>query len=499
MKHFFKKCLYGVSISALALAGRASAAEAEMDPPMIDLSNNVSEIQQLKIDEDASLTTTIRTDWEIPMAVGEANDNGHALFCRGRYVYTYLNRYGTKANPIIRQYDAENSDLAPVEREPRLNDLDDIWVNGNLVNHIVMMDDNGRFLFVLGDRGLEGGATTKIKVVGYDFDNDKILYVKEVEPSGNYTKMLLHASSMSFARGTLTGDIEGAFEAGFVVLGTEAAITYCVPVSVSGDGNTVSVVKGNALVNYKAYVEPVYTDICDVDNDHMVVTHLSESELVAGGIGRVALFENYGGYFNHVENWSGDLPGPGLSIADDQLGYCFGMNVVRHDGHNLMVYARSYIGEVVYNVAVWDNPARFDNMRLIARVKVPGNVVTGNVYKEGIRQLAVRSESAASRESDHNSSTTFYTYAPGAALARHTITTESEKVQTGVSQVGSEGGLTLEGRVVRTSGTAPVAVYDAYGRLVAERAAAGEVSLDGLAPGFYIVRSGSETLKAVLE
>ncbi len=51
------------------------------------------------------------------------------------------------------------------------------------------------------------------------------------------------------------------------------------------------------------------------------------------------------------------------------------MNIVRYYGHNLMVYARSYIGEVVYNVAVWDNPARFDNMRLIARVKVPGNVV----------------------------------------------------------------------------------------------------------------------------
>lgn len=503
MKHFINKCLCGIfSVGMLSVGSPVSANEAEAEPPMIDTSSGITEIERLKIDVDPTLMTGIKTDWEIPMASSEANENGHALFCSGGYVYTYLNRYGggnVKANPILRRYDANEADGSVEEKEVNFTDFD-VWVGNDLLKHIVLMDDNGQFLFVFGKSSLAGDKTPGLKIAAYDFDSNEVLFVKDVNVSGAYGKMDLHASSISFSRGSLSGSVNGEFVAELVVVGAADNTTLCTPVTIkSTESQAITADNSYYIYDYpksQAVANIDKLEVVRLSDEYMLISHFSDEP--ADGIGRVALFRDPGSsFFNHHENWGTD--NSGLAVDSDQVGLCFGMNVIQHDGHRFVVYAKSYVGEVVYNVALWDDPSSFSNMKLLGRIKVPGTLEQSGIYDKGVRQLAVQAGAGTvSRENDYNVSTVFYTYAPGASLARHTITTETDLIYTGITTAESDAGISLVGRVLTTDGTNPVLVYDADGRSVAAFPAETETVLDKLAPGFYIVKCGSETLKAVL-
>lgn len=502
MKHFINKCLCAIfSVGMLSVGSPVSANEAETEPPMIETSSGITEIERLKIDVDPTLMTSIKTDWEIPMTGSEANENGHALLCYGGYVYTYLNRYGggnVKANPILRRYDANEASGKVEEKEVNFTDFD-VWVGNDLLKHIVLMDDNGQFLFVFGKSSLAGDKTPGLKIAAYDFDSNEVLFVKGVNVSGPYGIMDLHASSISFSRGSLSGSVNGEFEADFLVFGDGENTTLCAPITIKSTAYQ-AITAVNSGYEYK-YVNAIQhsdkSEVIELGAEYKLYSHFTDAPVE--GIGRVALFKHAGsGFFNHHENW--EAGNSGLAVDPEQAGLCFGMNVIQHDGHRFVVYTKSYVGEVVYNVALWDDPSSFSNMKLLGRIKVPGELETKIIYDKGVRQLAVQAVGAGtvSRENDYNVSTVFYTYAPGASLARHTITTETDLIYTGITTAESDAGISLEGRVLTTDGTNPVLVYDADGRSVAAFPAETETVLDKLAPGFYIVKCGSETLKAVL-
>ena len=506
MKHFINKCLCCIfSVGMLSVGSPVSANEAEAEPPMIETSSGITEIERLKIDVDPTLMTGIRTDWEIPMESSEANENGHALFCSGGYVYTYLNRYGdrVKANPILRRYDASNPESSPDEKELKFSGLE-VWNSNSLLNHQVLLDDEGKFLFIFGKAGKEGNGL--LKLLAYDFDSDDILYEKDVTLTGDYTDMNMQLSSISFSRGSLSGNVSGEFEAAFLVIGAiqetlTTKSTICSLVTIKATGNqALTAINSDYLYKYRVDGGVISnidkSEVVRLSDEYMLISHFSDEP--ADGIGRVALFRDPGSsFFNHHENWGTD--NSGLAVDSDQAGLCFGMNVIQHDGHRFVVYAKSYVGEVVYNVALWDDPSSFSNMKLLGRIKVPGRLEQSGIYDKGVRQLAVQAGAGTvSRENDYNVSTVFYTYAPGASLARHTITTETDLIYTGITTAESDAGISLVGRFLTTDGTNPVLVYDADGRSVAAFPAETETVLDKLAPGFYIVKCGSETLKAVL-
>ncbi|MCM1071810.1 MAG: hypothetical protein NC210_05015 [[Clostridium] fimetarium] len=503
MKHFINKCLCGIfSVGMLSVGSPVSANEAEAEPPMIETSSGITEIERLKIDVDPTLMTCIKTDWEIPMASSEANENGHALLCHGGYVYTYLNRYrgSVNANPILRRYDANNPESSPEEKEPNFSDLEALWNGYSLLNHLVLLDDDGKFLFIFGRKGVNEGLV----LVAYDFDADRILYDQVVPISGVYgERMNMQLSGISFSKGSLSGSVNGEFVAEFLLLGDDEKTnttytTLCTPVSVKSTGsNAITAENSDYAYNYKSCITDCYkSEVVKLGEEYILITHFTDAP--DEGIGRVALFKHAGsGSFNHHENW--DAGNSGLAVDPGQAGLCFGMNVIQHDGHRFVVYAKSYVGKVVYNVALWDDPSSFSNMKLLGRIKVPGELDTKIIYDKGVRQLAVQAGAGTvSRENDYNVNTVFYTYAPGASLARHTITTETDLIYTGIATAESDAGISLEGRVLTTDGKNSVLVYDADGRSVAAFPAETETHLDKLAPGFYIVKCGSETLKAVL-
>lgn len=501
---------------ALALMCAASNVAAGVDGSaavqVIDLSSGISSIERLKIDTDPTLMTSISTDWEISLdSPGDADENSHALLCHNGKLYTYTNRYGAtaKADPLIRVYDTEDASQGAVEQVIPFSKYAELWNANSLLNHTVAVDDDGLFLFVFGEQ-----RSDRVILATYAFETNSVDLLGAVAVAGGLDNM--NNSSLSFCDGTLTGRIADGFVFTFNILTTVGSNNYTLPITITSDGGTITASRqkpgtgltllydyGPATVNYLQVFRYNVADICEIDDEHMVVSHLlDESFAQTDRLGRISLFEFQDGEYVVREYWDDDALMPGISKSDNGKGDCFGIYSVKHDGHNLMVYAQSYIGAVSYNIVKWDNPTSFANMELIGRINVPGSVSA--CYEAGIRQIVVQEKNHESAKAaagvdtkDYYAKTVFYTYAPGAALARHSIVTEEDKIYTALAETSAGRGLRVCGRTVTGVGDTNVIVYDACGNVVAAYEPAKEISLD-LAPGLYIVKNGRETVKVIL-
>ena len=499
-----------VLLAAICLLTFIGANAGENNVPVIDLSNNISAIERLKINSDPTLMTSVTTEWELALdSPADANENGHALLYHDGNIYTYTNVYGVKANPVIRQYDAFSSEVAVVEREVNLQSISGIWNGNSIMNHAVAVYDNGVFLLVFGAQN-----NSDLYLVAYDFESDAATYIgKATLSTGALNISGLNNSSISFSDGIISGDVFGDCSLTINVLASVGGSVDCsIPIYITiNDGVcAASRVKPGTDVSQfymygETFCESRAAHLCEIDDTYMVVSHcLPQSFTPKSELGRISLFERKDGYYDVKEVLADEMLMPNISTDGNGEGDCLGMYVVRHDGHNVMVYASSYIGSVRYNLVLWDDPSSFANMRLIGQIMVPGNISQGSAYERGIRQMVVaepQTEPTVGVETyptkDYFKTTTFYTYAPGAALAKHRITTEEDKIYTALSEPTTTQMLRVEGGIIVSGGDAPVVVCNAGGSVVAEYAPAREINAEALGCGLYIIRCGMETVKAV--
>lgn len=99
---------------------------------------------------------------------------------------------------------------------------------------------------------------------------------------------------------------------------------------------------------------------------------------------------------------------------------------------------------------------------------------------------------------DYYASSVFYTYAPGAALAKHRIVTEKDKIYSALDRTVCSSALRQRGAIIESDGRSNILVYDSRGALIARFKAPPLVSLSGLRPGFYIVEGVGEIMKVIL-
>lgn len=500
-------------LPAVASLMPAMEVKAETQVPVIDSASDINSIERLKIDSDPTLMTSVTTEWEIELGSPDyANENGHALLYHNGKVYVYLNRYGgnKKTNPVMSAHDANNHDADAVENEIPFSSLSALWNGFSLLNHAVAVDDAGNFLFVFG----VNDSSPKVLLVRYTFETNTAEILREVSLNDSQ-KYNLHNSSLTFSDGRLAGNLDGSFSLTVNTLVTIGTSQFSLPIEITGNDGVFSArrikpgTEAAEFYNYgTVFSDNNVVDLCEIDDSYMVASHcLPVSFSPTAKLDRISLFERNGGYYALKEHWTDTSLMPSISTSGSQEGDCFGMHVVRHDGHTFLVYAKSYIGSVVYNMALWDDASSFANIRLVGQIKVPGNIGEKKGYERGLRQMVVREPGPvvandrytdALSTKDYYASSVFYTYAPGAALAKHRIVTEEDKIYTTLDHAVCSPALRQRGAIIESDGRSDILVYDSRGALTARFKAATMVSLSGLRPGFYIVECGGEIIKAIL-
>lgn len=516
-----KRVLKGILTALICLTAPIPAyAEDTQAPQVIDFAGGIEAIDKLDLNTDPTLMSSMTTDWEVALESPEdANHNGHALLYHDGKLYVYTDRYVSgKDNPLIRAYNANDGSYIEEKYIP-FSTIDELWNVTSLQNHLIVVDENGDFLFVFSDNK----KTTSLKLVSYSFESNtpSVLQTLNVADDLNYNYNFSN-SSLSFSKGILAGKISGDFSLSFNLLVDKYKQNstnsldgkYTIPILIqSVDGHTTAQrLKANAptLQAFHSY-GPTFPinrsiDLCEIDEGHLLASHDPASFEPQGEIGKYTLFDNTNpnkGLFLLKENWADENLMP--AIGD----YCLGMYVVKHDGHNVLVYAKSYVDNCLYNVVLWDDPSSFANMKLLGQIKVQGKISVSNIYKEGIRQMVVQEPKAVAPSEpssaprtyptkDYYEHTTFYTYAPGAALARHSIVTEEDKIYTALTEISAESPLRLNGKTLHGCEYSPIAIHTPSGSLVAEYPAAAAIDLSLLPSGIYIIKSGKSAIKAAL-
>lgn len=508
---FLKHILFAL----LCVFAMATAAANDTSVPTVDLSNCA---ERLKIDKDPTLMTSIKTEWEIDLCSITDNDysndpyeNGHNLFYHNGKLYTYLHRYGSKVNPVMRQFDA-NDPNSIIQKEIPLNELDELWLNNSLLKHTITVDDNGKFLFIFG----LNNENSQLALFSYDFDNNQIERLGQTSFSEEITlKFNFNNSSLDYCKGMLSGSLDGDFSfKSNVLIQHYNKDQFGIPLFIDKKDRLLSASRKNfQIYNFgKEFNQDKVVDFCEVNDTFMVVSHvLPEAFKATKDVDRISLFKNEAVEFSQInysfiENWPDNELAPAISYNNTNKGNCFGIYTIKHDNHTFLIYAKSYLNEVIYNVVLWDSASSFENMQLLAQIKVNGKISEKvSVYERGIRQMVVQEprnqvvpESRYATK-DYYVENVFYTYAPGASLAKHHIITEEDKIYTALAEVEAVGNsLKLEGKTLQTAGDETISFYNACGSKVAEYAPAKEVSLENLPTGFYLIKCGKETVKALL-
>ena len=509
-----KRVLKGMLTALICLTAPISAsAEDTQAPQVIDFAGGIETIDKLDLNTDPTLMSSMTTDWEIPLESPEdANHNGHALLYHNGKLYVYMNLYGSgKTDPIIRAYNAINGNLIEKKTIP-FSSINKLWNGNSLLSHTIAVDEEGNFLFVFGDNN----ETPSLTLVNYSFDTNIADVFKTVKVANESLKYNLNASSLSLSDAVINGNTGADFTLSVNLFVKQIDSNHqdvrSVPLTIKCENNIVTALRkkqNTTLQEYHNYVSdlPEYNigSICEIDENHILASHNPAAFKPTNNIDRFTLFcDSSSGYYTFEENWADE------NLMPANGDYCLGMYVVRHDGHNILVYAKSYVDNCLYNVVLWDDPSSFAKMRLLGQIKVQGNITSETaIYDRGIRQMVVQEPKAAapsepSPESrtyptkDYYEHTTFYTYAPGAALARHSIVTEEDKIYTAITEIKAESPLRLNGKTLLGCEYSPVAVHTSSGSLVAEYPAATAIDLSLLPSGIYIIKSGKSAIKAAL-
>lgn len=508
-QRFYKSILTAL----ICITAQISAyAEDTQAPQIIDFAGGIETIDKLDLNTDPTLMSSMTTDWEVALeSPDDANHNGHALLYHDGKLYVYMNKYvqGGKSEHVMRAYNASDGNIIEEKAIP-FSSISEIWVGNSILGHTISVDDDGNFLFVFGNNANPPSLT--LLSYSYETNTVNVLNSNLVLTNPGALNCNLSDSSLSFSKGVLSGNIFGNFTLSMNVFTTDYStpISHCiVDLSINqiidNDDNSIS---WNSLIamryDYKINFNIANViDICDIDSNHALISHFPSSFTQTNGIDKFSLLEKESGNYALKANWSDE------SLMPDNSGYCLGMHVVRHDGHSILVYAKSYVDNCLYNVVLWDDPSSFANMKILGQIKVQGKIGVSNIYDRGIRQIVVQEPKAAATSDQHSASrtyptkdyyerTTFYTYAPGAAIAKHHIVTEEDKIYTALTEISAESPLRLDGKTLYGCEGAPAAVYSPSGTLVAEYPAAAAIDLSILTSGIYIIKSGNSTIKAAL-
>lgn len=511
-----KRILKGILTALICLTAIISAsAEDTQALPVIDFAGGIETIDKLDLNTDPTLKSSMTTDWEVALeSPADANENGHALLYHDGKLYVYMNKYvqGGKSEHVMRAYNASDGNIIEEKVMP-FSSISDIWVGNTILNHTIAVDDEGRFLFVFGNQN----DTPSLTLVTYSFETNSVELSRSLTVSdSNSFKYNLNNSNLSFSKGDFAGRIDGDFSFRInlyisQIVSGKLTNQRTVPILIQSEDGYVTAKRykpdaGNLMEYYNygtSFTCDKVVDICEIDDNRILVSHFPSSFTPTNGIGKYSLFEDNGGNYGLVENWSDE------NLMPANGDYCLGMYVVKHDGHNILVYAKSYVDNCLYNVVLWDDPSSFANMKLLGQIKVQGKISVSNIYKEGIRQMVVQEPKAVAPAEpssaprtyptkDYYEHTTFYTYAPGAALARHSIVTEEDKIYTALTEIKAESPLRLNGKTLLGCENSPVAVHTPSGSLVAEYPAATAIDLSLLPSGIYIIKSGKSAIKAAL-
>ncbi len=508
-----KRVLKGILTALICLTAPISAsAEDTQAPQVIDFAGGIETIDKLDLNTDPTLMSSMTTDWEVALdSPADANENGHALLYHDGKLYVYMNKYvqGGKSEHIMCSYNA--FDGSPLEKKViPLASISKIWVGNSILGHTITVDDDGNFLFVFGNNSNSPSLT----LLSYSYETNTVNVINGNLALSNPGALNcnLSDSSLSFSKGSLSGNIFGDFTLSMNLFTTDynTPISHCIAdISLSQTiNNTDNSLSYTALISKRYDYKDNFNianviDICDIDDNHMFISHFPSSFTKTNGIDKFSLLEKGSGDYSLKDNWADE------NLMPANGDYCLGMYVVRHDGHNILVYAKSYVDNCLYNVVLWDDPSSFANMKLLGQIKVQGKISVSNIYKEGIRQMVVQEPKAVAPSEpssaprtyptkDYYEHTTFYTYAPGAALARHSIVTEEDKIYTSITEIKAESPLRLNGKTLLGCEYSPVAVHTSSGSLVAEYPAATAIDLSLLPSGIYIIKSGKSAIKAAL-
>lgn len=509
-----KRVLKGILTALICLTAIISAsAEDTQAPQVIDFAGGIETIDKLDLNTDPTLKSSMTTDWEVALdSPADANENGHALLFHDGKLYVYMNKYvqGGKSEHVMRAYNASDGNIIEEKVIP-FSSISEIWVGNSILSHTISVDDDGNFLFVFGNNANPPSLT--LLSYSYETNTVNVMNSNLVLTNPGALNCNLSDSSLSFSKGMLSGNIFGNFTLSMNMFTTDysSPISHCiVDLSINQiiDDNDNSI-SWNSLIamryDYKTNFNIANViDICDIDSNHALISHFPSSFTQTNGIDKFSLLEQESGNYALKANW------PDESLMPDNSDYCLGMYVVKHDGHNILVYAKSYVNNCLYNVVLWDDPSSFANMKLLGQIKVQGNITSQTaIYDRGIRQMVVQepkavapSESSSAPRTyptkDYYEHTTFYTYAPGAALARHSIVTEEDKIYTALTEIKAESPFRLNGKTLLGCEYSPVAVHTPSGSLVAEYPAATAIDLSLLPSGIYIIKSGKSAIKAAL-
>lgn len=509
-----KRVLKGILTALICLTAIISAsAEDTQAPQVIDFAGGIETIDKLDLNTDPTLKSSMTTDWEVALdSPADANENGHALLFHDGKLYVYMNKYvqGGKSEHVMRAYNASDGNIIEEKVIP-FSSISEIWVGNSILSHTIAVDDEGRFLFVFGNQN----DTPSLTLVTYSFETNIADVFRTVKVSNESLKYNLNASSLSLSDAVINGNTGADFTLSVNIFVKQIDANHqdirSVPLTIKCENNIVTALRekqNTTLQEYHNYVSdlPEYNigSICEIDENHILASHNPAAFKPTNNIDRFSLFcDSNSGYYNLKENWADENLMP--AIGD----YCLGMYVVKHDGHNVLVYAKSYVDNCLYNVVLWDDPSSFANMKLLGQIKVQGKISVSNIYKEGIRQMVVQEPKAVAPSEpssaprtyptkDYYEHTTFYTYAPGAALARHSIVTEEDKIYTALTEISAESPLRLDGKTLHGCEYSPIAIHTPSGSLVAEYPAAATIDLSLLPSGIYIIKSGKSTIKAAL-
>lgn len=485
-----------------------ASAENTQTPQVIDLASGIETIDKLDLNTDPTLMSSMTTDWEHSLDSEDAKENGHALLYHDGKLYVYKNKYirGSKSEHVMCAYNAVDGNKLGEKVIP-LSTIKELWVGNSILCHTITVDDNGNFLFVFGNNANSPSVT----LLSYSYETNTVNVINSNLALTNPGALNCHLSdsSLSFSKGVLSGNIFGNFTFSMNLFTTDynTPISHCIAaISISQTINENETSYTSLITKRYDYKDNFniakVIDICDIDDSHMFVSHFPSSFTPTNAIGLFSLFEKGSGEYSLKANLSNE------NLMPFNGDNCLGMYVVKHDGHNILIYAKSYIDENLYNVVLWDNPTSFDNMKLLGQIKVPGNITSQTeIYDQGIRQMVVQEPNASSNQSsasrnyptkDYYERTTFYTYTPGAALAKHHIVTEENKIYTSLTEINQEESVRLDGSTLLGCERGPVAIHNPFGALVAEYPAAPAINLSSLAPGIYIIRSGKTIMKAAL-
>ncbi len=471
-----------ISALILSVSPQFSAFSQNDAIPEIDFSNNITEIERLKIDSDLTLMTKFTTEWEVEQDQNDANENGHNLLYHGGYIYTYLDVYNS--NPVMRRYNAAD----PTDNLQHVLPFSDLGVfNGrSLCRHAMAIDENGKFIFVFGLQSAQTSKQGELFIVIYDFETNSVTASRKIALS---EKINMNATNLSFAKVTMDGDVDGTFTLTTLLATSNGSACNIRPLTISGND-------GVFTANLAPYVyqhstsEPTVVDICQLDENNILVSDLDEEN-------PIMLLTYNSGDFEIVENWTDENTLPKTSTKSEPDA--FGLHAVKHNGHTFLVYAHSYKGNVVYNVVKWDDFSSFDNMDHIARINVGSSENVEQIYELGLRQIVIEGPQspAPSRDNNFYNETAFFTYAPGVKLAKHRVITETDLIYTALDTPRVSPTLTLEGRSLSNPSGETVTIYDSAGKLI-NATNATIVNLESLPQGFYVAKSANSVTKVIL-